>query len=578
MLALGASPAPAQVPESCSYDPGTHTVTAVMTPGGEATLQVVGAKIRFGAVPQPCGTATNENTDTIAVAAHAGSSERLVLDLRTGAFGPGFKLDDEFAIPEIEITAALEESDALTIYLTEGNDRMAMGQNGLGLTTDGDVDVTFPDGMGTPQAGLFPIEVHALGGDDYVNGRGEFGAGLAYLGPLTIDGGPGDDELLRGSFEADTISGGEGNDALDGQDGDDLLDGGAGDDTLSAGGHDDTLVGGSGADTFRANTGDDLIRALDKETDTELHGGPGADTAQYDTALDPTPLFVETLIGDDATPPEVTCAAADGAWHSRNVSVACTAEDPESGVPDPADQAFELHTIVPLGSETADAATGTREVCNAAGACALAGPVTGHMVDRKAPGNPTGVRSTDHTIGTWSRDRGVSIVFGPAADGGSGVDGISYSWTTASTSVPDTTKDAEETATALTSPTLGNGRWFLHVRTVDNVGNWSGPAHYGPYLIDVTLPRVLTLGASPRAGEPLRLRYRTSDNNDRTRERITVTRSGSVVASWRRPMAVAQWSTLQSVRWTPRRSGRHRLCIQVWDPAGNTSRDCRILR
>ncbi|MGH3022362.1 MAG: hypothetical protein ACRDNI_01780 [Gaiellaceae bacterium] len=576
MLALGASPAPAQVQESCSYDPGTHTVTAVITTGAEATLQVDGAKIRFGAAPQPCGTATNENTDTIAVAAHAGSSERLVLDLRTEAFGPGFTL--EANISEIEITASLEETDALVIYLTEGNDRMAMGQNGLGLTTDGDVDVTFPDGTGTPQAGRFPIEVHALGGDDYVNGRGEFGAGLAYLGPLTIDGGPGDDELLRGSFEADVITGGDGNDALDGQDGDDLLDGGPGDDTLSAGGHDDTLVGGSGADSFAANTGDDVIRALDQEADTQLHGGPGADTAYYDHALDPTPLFVETLIGDDSTAPEVSCAAADGAWHAANVAVACTAEDPESGVPDPDDQAFELRTNVPAGSETADAPTGTRDVCNGAGACALAGPVTGHKVDRKAPTNPTGVRSTDHTIGKWSRDREVSIVFGPAADGGSGVDGISYSWTTAPTSVPDTTKDAEETATANTSHSLGNGRWFLHIRAVDNVGNWSQPAHYGPYLVDITVPRVLALGVSPRAGERVRLRYRTSDNNDRTRERITVTRSGSVVASWRRPMAVAQWSTLQSVRWTPRRSGRHRLCIQAWDPAGNSSRDCRVLR
>ena len=43
------------------------------------------------------------------------------------------------------------------------------------------------------------------------------------------------------------------------------------------------------------------------------------------------------------------------------------------------------------------------------------------------------------------------------------------------------------------------------------------------------------------AGQRMRLRYRTADNNNRTRERITVRRAGSVVASWNRPLAAARW-------------------------------------
>lgn len=575
VLALSALPATAQVAESCSYDPAGKAVTAVISPGGEATLKVVGDEIWFGAVPEPCGAATTTTTDLITVVAPAGSSERLVLDQRTGVFGPGATAETN--VPEIEMEASLEETDALVLYLTEGADRIATGQNGMGLTPDGDVDVTFPDGSGTPPSPRFPIEIHALDGDDYVNGRGEFGAGLAYLGPLTIDGGPGDDALLRGSFEPDVIVGGPGNDLLDGQQSADVMDGGPGNDSLTAGDGDDHLVGGPGADSFVANFGDDVIVALDLEADTQIAGGPGTDTAYYDQSLDAAPQFVENLVGEDTTPPSVSCESADGAWHADDVVVACTAEDPESHVPDPQDQAFELGTNVPVGSETAAAATGTRDVCNGAGLCAPAGPVPGHKVDKKAPGNPTGVRSTDHAVGKWSRDREVSIVFDAASDGGSGVDGISYVWTSGPTSDPDLSKDAEETAAEITSPTLGDGRWFLHIATVDNVGNWSGTGHHGPFLVDGQRPRARALAGSGRVGKQLRLRYRTADNTGLTRERITVVRAGAVVAGWSRPLASARWSTIQSVRWKPTRRGSYSFCVRVRDPAGNTRSDCARL-
>ena len=64
VVLLGALPATAQVQESCTFDDATATVTAVMAPGGEATLEIVTGQIAFGADPQPCGGATNVNTDT----------------------------------------------------------------------------------------------------------------------------------------------------------------------------------------------------------------------------------------------------------------------------------------------------------------------------------------------------------------------------------------------------------------------------------------------------------------------------------------------------------------------------------
>lgn len=279
----------------------------------------------------------------------------------------------------------------------------------------------------------------------------------------------------------------------------------------------------------------------------------------------------------DTTEPVVTCGSADTAWHADDVSIACTAEDPESGIPNPDDRAFNLTTNVPDGTETADAATDTRQVCNGATPdplCATAGPIPGNMVDKRTPRNPSRIRSSDHVVQRWSRDRRISMVFNAGADGGSRVDGFSIAWTRIATSLPDQTIDRQQTARGATSGLLGNGRWYFHIRTGDNVGNWSGAAHRGPYLIDRARPSVRALAASGRVGRTLRLRYRTADNNGRTRERLTVLRSGSVVRSWTRGMATARWRLIQSALWTPSTAGAYAFCVQAWDPAGNARRDC----
>lgn len=277
------------------YDAATASMSASITPGGSAVLDVVGGAIRFGAVPAPCGAATTTNTDSISVTGNAGTVERLTLDQRTGLLGPG--ATPEFNTPEIEIATSLGDStDTVVFYLTAGNDFVAAGQNGFALNTDGDVDVTF-------SPSLLRLEVYALEGDDYVNGRGEGGAGLRFLGPTVIDGGPGSDWLLRGGAQSDVLTGGSGDDRIEGQDGADAIDGGAGDDYLSGGAHDDELIGGAGSDTFAASDGNDVLRADDDEADAGMNGGPGTDTAHYDIGLDPAPVAVENLVGDPPPPP-----------------------------------------------------------------------------------------------------------------------------------------------------------------------------------------------------------------------------------------------------------------------------------
>ena len=59
--------------------------------------------------------------------------------------------------------------------------------------------------------------------------------------------------------------------------------------------------------------------------------------------------------------------------------------DAGSGLANAGQAAFALSTSVPAGSETADAATGAVQVCDHAGNCATAGPISGIRVDRRAP-------------------------------------------------------------------------------------------------------------------------------------------------------------------------------------------------
>jgi len=102
--------------------------------------------------------------------------------------------------------------------------------------------------------------------------------------------------------------------------------------------------------------------------------------------------------------------------------------------------------------------------------------------DTTPPTDPA-VASTSHVTGQRSIDATVDVTWSGAFDFASGVDGFSFSWDGSSASVPDTTKDAEETANRLTSAPLAPGTYWFHIRTRDNAGNWSAGTHAGPFVI-----------------------------------------------------------------------------------------------
>lgn len=110
--------------------------------------------------------------------------------------------------------------------------------------------------------------------------------------------------------------------------------------------------------------------------------GSGLDALVLRFAPEGAPPEEETF---DTDPPRVSCKSADGAWHDENVSITCTAVDDGSGLANPADADFTLTTAIPYGGESADAATDSRQVCDQAGNCTTAGPVSGNAVDRRSP-------------------------------------------------------------------------------------------------------------------------------------------------------------------------------------------------
>jgi hypothetical protein len=117
----------------------------------------------------------------------------------------------------------------------------------------------------------------------------------------------------------------------------------------------------------------------------------------------------------DHTAPAVACAAASAAWSATDVTIACTVADATSGLADPNQSQLALTTSVPAGTETASAATGSATVCDLAGNCATAGPITGLKVDRLAP-----TLTITAPIGSYTFAQLVTVAF-LCTDGGSGV-------------------------------------------------------------------------------------------------------------------------------------------------------------
>ena len=181
--------------------------------------------------------------------------------------------------------------------------------------------------------------------------------------------------------------------------------------------------------------------------------------------------------GEDATPPHVSCGAADGAWHGSDVTIVCTASDLGSGLANAANASFNLTTHVPVGTETANAVTDSRQVCDNAGNCTTAGPFTGNKVDKKAPTVSCGAPD-----GAWHNSN--AVIACTANDLGSRLANA------ANASFPLTTAVAAGTETANAKT---NSR-----QVCDTAGNCRTAGPIGGNKVDRKAPAITI--ASPAAG------------------------------------------------------------------------------
>ena len=99
--------------------------------------------------------------------------------------------------------------------------------------------------------------------------------------------------------------------------------------------------------------------------------------------------------------------------------------------------------------------------------------------------------SSSHMIGSPSEVMRITISWDYIDDMQGSVDdyvqnkvqGYSYFWDSNADSLPDRIIDIEQTVVEIISPTLSFGQWWFHIRSVDVDGNWSTPAHSGPYVL-----------------------------------------------------------------------------------------------
>jgi hypothetical protein len=161
------------------------------------------------------------------------------------------------------------------------------------------------------------------------------------------------------------------------------------------------------------------------------------------------PLVLEI----DTTPPVVMLSAADGLWHKDDVSIAGSASDGAgSGLANSGDASFTLSTTVPAGTETSSAQTDSRIISDVAGNSTTAGPISGIMVDKKAP---TLTITSPAAGATYLLNQPVLAGY-TITDGGSGVDTSHSGGPVSSGSPIDTAAVGSKSFTVSAQDNVGN--------------------------------------------------------------------------------------------------------------------------
>jgi len=215
-----------------------------------------------------------------------------------------------------------------------------------------------------------------------------------------------------------------------------------------------------------------------------------------------TEITKTLLVKIDATPPVISCGAADGLWHATDVNIGCTASDALSGLGTPSDASFSLSTSVAAGTETSNASTNSRSICDLVSNCATAGPVGGNRIDKKPP---TVAIAAPASGATYLINQLVASSYA-CSDGGSGV---------ATCTGP--------VASGSNFNTSAVGVKAFTVNATDNVGNPSSLAVNYNVTYNICLKYDPTKAAPAGATVSIRLQLCDANNVNLSSKSITVT-------------------------------------------------------
>jgi len=205
----------------------------------------------------------------------------------------------------------------------------------------------------------------------------------------------------------------------------------------------------------------------------------------------------------DTNPPAITCGLPDGVWHASDVTIACTAADSGSGLANPADANFTLSTSVPQNTETANASTGSYQVCDKAGNCATAGPISGNKIDKRPPA----ISISAPTATNYLLHQSVPAQY-QCTDNGSGV--ASCSGTVANNAAINTAAVGANTFTVNASDAVGNAS---SASVAYNVRYASGGICYGDAGHQVLQPINADGSSVWKQGATIPVKFRVCDAN-----------------------------------------------------------------
>ena len=159
LVGLVAVPNAGAAVSTCTYNASTKVVTMTMVEEFGAQVSRSGNAIQYIASNNliPCGAATVKNTKRIDIKGTGASADTIsanyvTIDLQGGVLGPGSKAEAT-GKSEIEIRVAVVPGIdpffpnppfpiALSYVGTKRSDKLIVGEKGLDLNGDGDVDVT----------------------------------------------------------------------------------------------------------------------------------------------------------------------------------------------------------------------------------------------------------------------------------------------------------------------------------------------------------------------------------------------------------------------------------------------------